>query len=104
VNLNMLPCPQAWSPAGPGFAALIYVRFVGPGWLVEGQDFESLAFGRGLEAEGEARRLARAYAKVGKDASVMIYDAGDRLAGAIDYYGVQGPLSQGRRSRYPWSA
>ena len=97
--------PTAWSSAGEGVvASLINVRpLVGGWWCVHGEDLEPLVFARGGHAERQARSLARGFARLGRDARVNVYDARDRLAGCISYFGDTSPPIPGDPSRYPWS-
>lgn len=96
--------PIAWSPAGEGVvASLINVRpFIG-GWCVQGEDLEPLVFARGGHAERQARCLARGFARLGRDARVNVYDACDRLAGCINYFGDTSTPVPGDPPRYPYS-
>lgn len=84
--------PEAWSSSDQGIvASLITVRPLTSGWCVQGEDLEPLHFARGGPAERQARRLARGFARLGRDARVSVYDARDRLAGCITYFGGTSP-------------
>ncbi|MBU1376228.1 MAG: hypothetical protein KKE02_19835 [Alphaproteobacteria bacterium] len=61
-----------------------------------------MLFRRGGHAELRARAMAEAFARLGRDAGVAVYDRCNRLAGAIDYFGgTASPPSTART--YPWS-
>ena len=95
--------PAAWTPSGErGAARLISVRPLGGGWCVQGDDLEPALFHRGGHAEHQARALAEAFARLGRDARVAVYDRGQRLAGAIHYFGGTAPPPTPARA-YPWS-
>ena len=96
--------PQAWSPAGAeGVACVLVVRACPMGWRLEGEGFEPVVFARGGDAERQGRRVAKSVARLGRDAKVNVYDARDRLAGAITYYACRTPPGADAARRYPWA-
>jgi hypothetical protein len=72
-------------------ADLFTVRPAAEGWRVLGGDVEDVVFESGAQAERQARRLALAVARLGRDAKVNVYDARDVLVGAISYFGCEAP-------------
>lgn len=93
----------AWTGPGGPRKEQLYVRPRGRAWSVDGQGLEPLIFGRGAAAEAHARRVAKALAQLGCDATVQIYDAADQIAGSIHYYAIDGRLKAAGRDRYPWA-
>ncbi|WP_068875712.1 MULTISPECIES: hypothetical protein [unclassified Phenylobacterium] len=74
------------------------------GWRLQGDEMETVVFNRGGHAERQARALAQGVARLGRDAKVNVYDAGDRLVGSIRYYGCPEPPGPAMRARYPWAS
>jgi hypothetical protein len=96
--------PLAWSGAGvEGVACLFTVRSCGAGWRLEGEGLESMVFAHGGDAERQGRRVAKSVARLGRDAKVNVYDAGDRLVGAISYYACRAAPGPEAARRYPWA-
>lgn len=94
---------RAWSASGGPPREQLYVRPFAGAWSVDAEGLERLLFGRGAAAEAHARRIAKALAQLGRDASVRIYDARDRIAGSIDYFAIEGRMGVDCRRRYPWA-
>ena len=95
--------PPAWSPAGDHAPARVFsVRPLADGWCVQGDGVEPLLFRRGGHAEHQARALAEAFARLGHNARITVYDRRNRLAGAIDYFGGTAPPPTPARA-YPWA-